>query len=154
MDPTFKAEGDIFVYRGEARIEYLREEPLHGKSCPLYRISGPGIGGTTGSIWADPKSGWLEKVEIPFPDNPEWSSFRLELQGTETMTPEAWKKFIADSLAGQRRTRRARARRDSAAARHELLLLPDRLGADRGELGVLPDRVEQRVVVHGRRRTR
>ncbi len=99
MDPTFKAEGDIFVYRGEARIEYLREEPLHGKSCPLYRISGPGIGGTTGSIWADPKSGWLEKVEIPFPDNPEWSSFRLELQGTETMTPEAWKKFMAESLA-------------------------------------------------------
>ncbi len=99
LDPTFQDEGDIFVYRGEARIEYVGEEPLHGKACTLHRISGAGIGGTTGSIWADPKSGWLEKVEIPFPDNPDWQSFRLELQGTETMTPEAWKKFIADSLA-------------------------------------------------------
>ena len=99
MDPTFKSEGDIFVYRGEAKIEYVRDEPLHGKRCTLHRISGPGIAGTTGSIWADPKSGWLEKVEIPFPDNPDWSSFRLELQGVETMTPEAWRKFMAESLA-------------------------------------------------------
>ncbi len=99
LDPTFQAEGDIFVYRGEARIEYVRDEPLHGRTCTLHRISGPGIGGTTGSIWADPKSGWLEKVEIPFPDNPDWTSFRLELQGVETMTPEAWKKFMTDSLA-------------------------------------------------------
>jgi hypothetical protein len=99
MDPTFKAEGDIFVDRGQARIEYLRDEPLHGRTCALYRISGPGIGGKTGSIWADPKSGWVEKVEIPFPDNPDWSSFRLELQGVETMTPEAWKNFMTESLA-------------------------------------------------------
>jgi hypothetical protein len=99
MDPTFREDGDVFVYRGEARIEYVREEALHGKTCTLHRISGPGIGGTTGSIWADPKSGWLEKVEIPFPDNPDWDSFRLELQGVETMTPEAWKKFVRDSLA-------------------------------------------------------
>jgi len=99
MDPTFEQSGDIFVYRGEARIEYVRDEPLHGKTCHLYRISGQGIGGTTGSIWADPKSGWLEKIEIPFPDNPDWASFRLELQGVEMMTPAAWKKFIADSLA-------------------------------------------------------
>ncbi len=99
LDPNFGGEGDIFFYRGEARIEYVRDEPLHGRTCTLHRISGAGIGGTTGSIWADPKSGWLEKVEIPFPDNPDWSSFRLELQGVETMTPEAWKKFIADSLA-------------------------------------------------------
>ncbi len=99
LDPNFGEGDDIVFYRGDARIEYVRDESLHGKSCPLYRISGPGIGGTTGSIWLDPKTSWLEKVEIPFPDNPAWKSFRLELQGTETMTPEAWKKFIADSLA-------------------------------------------------------
>ena len=41
---------------------------------------------------------WLERIEIPFPDNPDWKSFRLELQGKETMTPEAWKRFIIRSL--------------------------------------------------------
>ena len=99
IDPTFRKEGDIIFYRGAARIEYQRDEKLHGKTCRRYRISGPGIGGKTGWIWEDPKSRWLEKVAIPFPDNPDWKSFRLELQGVETMTPEAWKKFIGDSLA-------------------------------------------------------
>jgi hypothetical protein len=99
MDPTFAPEGEIFRYRGEARIEFVRDERLHGKTCRLYRISGAGIGGAEGFLWADPKSGWLEKIEIPFPDNPDWKSFRLELEGIETMTPEGWKKFIAGSLA-------------------------------------------------------
>jgi hypothetical protein len=99
VDPTFRKEGDVIFYRGDARIEYLRDEKLHGKTCRLYTIAGPGIGGATGSIWADPKSGWLEKIAIPFPDNPDWKSFRLELQGAEIMTPEAWKRFIATSLA-------------------------------------------------------
>ncbi len=99
MDPTFQAEGEPFVYRGVANIEYVGEEKLHGKTCRKYRISGPGIGGATGWIWADRKGDWLEKIEIPFPDNPDWNSFRLELEGVEAMTPEGWKKFIADSLA-------------------------------------------------------
>lgn len=99
LDPTFKMEGDVVLYRGAARVVYRREETLHGKTCRLYSIKGPGIGGVEGSIWADPKGGWLEKIEIPFPDNPDWTSFKLELEGTETMTPESWKKFIADSLA-------------------------------------------------------
>jgi len=99
MDPTFGKEEEIFTYRGEAKIEYVKDEKLRGKRVRLYRISGPGIGGTEGSIWWDPKSGWLEKVEIPFPDNPDWNSFRLELEGVEVMTPEQWKKSIADSLA-------------------------------------------------------
>lgn len=99
MDPTFQAEGEPFVYRGIAKIEYVGEEKLHGKRCRKYRISGPGIGGATGTIWADRKGDWLEKIEIPFPDNPDWSSFKLELEKIETMTPDGWKKFIADSLA-------------------------------------------------------
>jgi hypothetical protein len=99
VDPTFQAEGNPIFYRGAARIEYQRDESLHRKTCRLYRISGPGIGGKTGSIWEDPKSRWLEKVAIPFPDNPDWKSFRLELQKVETMTPAAWKAFVADSLA-------------------------------------------------------
>ncbi len=99
IDPTFEKDGPIIFYRGDARIVSTGEDELHGKTCRSYRISGPGIGGTTGTIWWDPKSGWLEKVEIPFRDNPDWSSFKLELQSIESMTPEAWTKFIADSLA-------------------------------------------------------
>ena len=98
MDPTFSKDGDPFVYRGEARIEYVREEPVEEKPCRLYRISGAGIGGKAGSIWQDPKTGWLRRVEIPFPDNPAWSSFRLDLQNVETMTPETWKAFMRTAI--------------------------------------------------------
>lgn len=99
IDPTFKAEGNPIFYRGAARIEYRGEEKVRGKTCRRYAISGSGIGGKTGTIWEDPQSRWLEKVAIPFPDNPDWNSFRLELQGVEKMTPETWKKYVADSLA-------------------------------------------------------
>ena len=99
LDPTFKKEGNPIFYRGAARIEYVGEDPVHGKPCRRYRISGPGIGGKTGSIWEDPKSRWLERIEIPFPDNPDWNSFRLELEGIETMTPEQWKAYRTRSLA-------------------------------------------------------
>jgi hypothetical protein len=99
VDPTFRSEGDVIFYRGAADVAYVGEESLHGKTCRKYRITGPGIGGVEGTIWEDPKSGWLEKIAIPFPDNPDWASFLLELQGVEVMTPAAWKAFIADSLA-------------------------------------------------------
>ena len=99
IDPTFQKDGPPIFYRGDARIVYTGEDEIHGKTCRSYRISGPGIGGTTGTIWWDPKSGWLEKVEIPFRDNPDWNSFKLELEGIELMTPAAWKKYVADSLA-------------------------------------------------------
>ncbi len=90
------------------------------------------------------------RVEIPFRDNPDWNSFKLELEGIELMTPAAWKKSVADSLAKANAKSRGSGR---AALRQELLLPPDRLGADRGELGVLADRFEEGIAVHGGRRT-
>jgi hypothetical protein len=99
IDPTFQKDGPVIFYRGDARIVYTGEDEVRGKTCRSYRVSGPGIGNTAGTIWWDPKSGWLEKIEIPFRDNPDWNSFKLELEEIELMTPAAWKKFIADSLA-------------------------------------------------------
>jgi len=98
IDPTFKKEGDVIFYRGAAEVAYVGEESVHGKRCLKYRIAGPGIGGVEGLLWADPRGVWLEKIAIPFPDNPDWKSFQLELQGVEVMTPDAWKRYIADSL--------------------------------------------------------
>ncbi len=99
IDPTFEKDGPLIFYRGDAKIEYTGEETLKGKKCRRYRISGPGIENTTGTIWEDTKSGWLERIQIPFRDNPDWNSFKLDLLKIETMTPDAWKKFVADSLA-------------------------------------------------------
>jgi hypothetical protein len=99
IDPTFQKEGDLIFYRGDARIEYERDETFKGKKCRRYRISGPGIENAVGVIWQDTGSGWLERIQIPFRDNPDWNSFKLDLLEIEKMTPAAWKKFVADSLA-------------------------------------------------------
>jgi hypothetical protein len=99
IDPTFQKDGPLIFYRGDARIEYERDETFKGKKCRRYKISGPGIENTVGVIWQDPSSGWLERIQIPFRDNPDWNSFKLDLIGIESMTPAAWKKFVADSLA-------------------------------------------------------
>ena len=98
MDPTFQEEGEPFVDRGKAKIEYVGEERLHGKRCRKTGSPAP-ASGAPGWIWADRKGGLAREDRVPFPDNPDWKSFKLELERVETMTPEAWKKFIADSLA-------------------------------------------------------
>ncbi len=144
MDPTFRAEGEPFLYRGVAKIEYVGEEKLHGKRCRKYRISGPGIGGSTGAIWAPRKGDWLEKIEIPFPDNPDWNSFKLELESTEHDDAGRLEEI-------HRRLAREGEREElTGSAGDKLLLFSDRLRADRGELGILADGVEERVGVHRR----
>ena len=62
------------------------------------------------------------------------------------MTPDAVEE-VHRRRRWRRRTRRA-SRLASRRACQKLLLPPDRLGADRRELGVLADRFEQRIAVH------
>ena len=64
-----------------ARIVYTGEDEIRGKTCRSYRISGPGIENTTGTIWWDPKSGWLEKVEIPFRGQPGLEQLQARARG-------------------------------------------------------------------------
>ena len=38
-------------------------------------------------------------VKIDLPDNPNWESFKFQLQGVETMSFEAWMVFIEAQIA-------------------------------------------------------
>lgn len=93
-DPTFKSEGDIFVYRGEATVSYVGGETRNSQMCRKYKIDGAGLENRGGFIWVNKKGGYIEDMEIELPDNPEWKSFKFKLIETEKMSRSDWEKFI------------------------------------------------------------
>ena len=127
-----------------AKIEYVGEEKLHGKTLPEVPDLGPrhrrhdrlDLGGPEGRLAREDRD--------PVPGQPRLEQLQARARGDR------------DDDAGRleevhRRLAREGEREELAGpAGDELLLPPDRLGADRGELGVLADRVEERVVVHRR----
>lgn len=93
-DPTFKAEGPMFGYRGDLKVEYLRDEMRNGVKCRLYAASGAGIGGK-GQIWVNNKGNYIEDMEFDVANNPDWKTFKLKLLKTEKLGADGWQRFIA-----------------------------------------------------------
>jgi hypothetical protein len=93
-DPTFKNDGEIFTYRGEATVVFVGDEPRNNAKCRKYRIDGAGLENRGGFIWVNKKGGHIEDMEIDLPDNPEWKSFKFKLVRTEKMNRDGWEKFI------------------------------------------------------------
>ena len=81
-DPTFKEDGPLFAYRCESTVSYVFEEARNGVACRKYKIDGPGLANRGGSIWVNKTGGYFEDVEIAFPDNPDWQSFKFKLEKT------------------------------------------------------------------------
>lgn len=88
-------EPNILEYRGKALVEFLGEEPYHRIACRKYRISGPGMKNMQGFIWVDREKGHFVNFEHPLFDNPNWNSFKLELQSSDTLSEGEWMAFMA-----------------------------------------------------------
>lgn len=96
-DPTFK-DAPIFIYRGEATIQYTREEKRNNVVCRRYQIGGAGLSYRGGSIWVNKQHGHIEDMEIDLPDNPEWKSFKLRLTKIEQMNRQEWETFMKNQF--------------------------------------------------------
>ena len=94
-DPTFNDEGALTEYRGEVSVEYVGEEKRNNVTTRKYKIDGKGLKNRGGFIWVNNEKKYFEDVEIQFPDNPEWTSFKFKLLKTEKMSREEWEKFMA-----------------------------------------------------------
>lgn len=94
-DPTFKNEGAMTEYRGEAAVEYIGEEKRNDVLTRKYKVDGKGLNDRGGYIWVNKDKNYFEDIEIEFPDNPEWTSFKFKLLKTEKMSRDEWEKFIA-----------------------------------------------------------
>ena len=87
------------VYFGRTVFEYAGEEQVGGAACRKYRITGPGMDGKPGTAWFDRDAGHLVKIESPWPASDDWTTYRLELDKVERMTPFAWHAFKAGVVA-------------------------------------------------------
>ncbi|MDQ3474525.1 MAG: hypothetical protein M3447_12400 [Acidobacteriota bacterium] len=94
-DPTFRDEGPAFRYRGEVDITYVGDTVCGGLLCRKYRIDGPGLENKGGFIWVSERSnGYFQNVEIQLPDNPNWRTFKFELERVQRMNDAEWKSFM------------------------------------------------------------
>ena len=93
-DPTFKTEGALMEYCGEATAFYVGEEKRNDALTRKYKIDGAGLKNRGGFIWVNKTKNYIEDIEIEFPDNPEWTSFKFKLLKTEKMSRAEWEKFM------------------------------------------------------------
>jgi hypothetical protein len=97
MNPTFQMEPPLLRYDGEARFEPAGLETRDGVRARRYVVEGAGLSGTR--IWTAEGDGRLLAIESPVPDNPGWSSFRLELRSTTVRTAAEWAAFVEAEVA-------------------------------------------------------
>ena len=97
MNPTFRPEPPLLRYDGEARFEPAGTDMRGGVRARHYLVEGAGLSGA--SIWIAESDGRLLAIESSVPDNPGWSSFRLELGSTATMTDTEWATFVEGEVA-------------------------------------------------------
>ena len=97
MNPTFRPQPPLLRYEGEARFEPAGTDVRGGVRARRYLVEGAGLSGT--SLWTAESDGRLLAIESSIPDNPGWSSFRLELGSTTSMTDTAWATFVEGEVA-------------------------------------------------------
>jgi len=97
MNPTFQPQPPLLRFDGEARIEPAGPDLRDGVPARRYHVEGAGLSGTR--IWTAESDGRLLSIESPVPDNPGWSSFRLELSSTTLMTEAEWGAFVQAEVA-------------------------------------------------------
>jgi hypothetical protein len=97
MNPTFRPEPPLLRDDGEARFEPAGVDLRGGVRARRYLVEGAGLSGTR--VWTAESDGRLLAIESSVPDNPGWSSFRLELQSTASTTEAEWAAFVEGEVA-------------------------------------------------------
>jgi hypothetical protein len=89
-EPTFGTKKELMELRGFATARYGGTERVDGVPTRRYTLAGAGMNGT---LWVNVEDGLIEKFESPVPNNPGWTSLRLERRATARMTPEEWRTY-------------------------------------------------------------
>jgi hypothetical protein len=98
IDFVQRDEAVSFVDLGAVEVAYEARERRGGTATRRYRISGPGLEGTSGTLWADVERGHIVEFELPIPDEPGFVDGRLRLLEGVPMTAAAWEAFKRSRL--------------------------------------------------------
>jgi hypothetical protein len=89
-EPTFGTKKEVMELRGFATARYSGKAGVNGTQTRRYSLAGAGMNGT---MWVNVKDGLIQKFESPVPNNPGWTSFRLERRHAQRMTPDEWRRY-------------------------------------------------------------
>ncbi|MDR7270084.1 hypothetical protein J2X20_002742 [Pelomonas saccharophila] len=81
------------VDKGVATFKYLGDETLDDVAVHRYEVGGPAFAGKLGTLWVNAQDRLIQRIEHPVPDNPTWTSFRLDRMASRPMTRAEWKAF-------------------------------------------------------------
>lgn len=102
LSKRFKPDGGEqlggLVDKGLATFRYLGDETLDDVAVHRYEIGGTAFGGQLGTLWVNAQDRLIQRIEHPVPDNPTWSSFRLDRIASRPMTRAEWKAFKAATI--------------------------------------------------------
>ena len=90
IEPTFGRKREVMELRGFATARYSGRERVNGALTRRYSLAGAGMNGT---MWVNMKDGLIQRFESPVPNNPGWTSLRLDRRDSQRMTPEKWRRY-------------------------------------------------------------
>ena len=82
-----------FAELGLVHLHYEDRDRRGEIATRRYKMEGPGIGNTAGTLWADLEDGHIVEFELPIPDEPGFTDGRLRLLEMTPMTAAQWESF-------------------------------------------------------------
>ena len=99
LQPNFDPDPDTMMnYEGTVDIRYLGDEARNAQPCRKYNIGGEGLKSHSGLMWVNREHGYIEDIEIPIADNPDWDNFKFKFISSEHMDSRQWAEFIDAEL--------------------------------------------------------
>ena len=99
LQPNFDPNPpSLLKYEGTVDLMYIGPEERDGHVCRKYKIGGPGLRHKTGFIWVNRQNEYVQDMEIPIPDNPDWRDFKFRFVSNEPMDSGQWADFVREEV--------------------------------------------------------
>jgi hypothetical protein len=95
LQPNFDPNPETMLkYEGRVVIQFLGEDEHNEQRCRKYSIGGEGLKGCQGLMWVNKEKGYIEDIEIPVADHPDWDTFKFKFIFSKPMDLEQWAALI------------------------------------------------------------
>ena len=99
LQPNFDPNPQTMIkFEGTVTIKYAGVEERDDHLCRKYSIAGPGLRHKTGLIWVNAQNDYIQDMEIPIPDNPDWRDFKFRFVSSEQMDSGQWADFMTEEI--------------------------------------------------------
>jgi hypothetical protein len=87
------ADRPVVAELGEVTMSFEARERRNGAEVRRYSIGGPGLENSSGTWWADARTGLLVEYELPIGDEPGYASVRLKFESSRKLGAGQWEEF-------------------------------------------------------------